>query len=137
MKILMKMAAGLMVMGLGLLNAGEHHDHEHSGHTSKHDHAHKHGPRQDGDSNLMVQMKENKETIEINAKKKVQELVLKNKIPQSWASVPMMKMEKAKNKTTDWEVSFHNVKIKDKMKQTLYVFVSAYGKVVGVNYTGK
>jgi hypothetical protein len=46
-------------------------------------------------------------------------------------------MEKTKNTTNDWVVSFYNPKIKKKSKQMLYIFVSAYGEVVGVNYTGK
>lgn len=137
MKNLMKLTVALMVMGLGTVNAGEHHDHDHSGHSHKHNEAHKHGPRKEGDSNLIIQMKETIKTIEINAKKKIQTLVLKKKIPESWAAVAVQKAEKTTNGTDDWAVSFNNTKIEDKLKQTLYVFVSAYGKVVGVNYTGK
>jgi len=38
--------------------------------------------------------------------------------------------------TTDWKVGFFNAKIKNKKKQTLYIFVSVHGKITGANYTG-
>ncbi len=137
MKILMKTIIAIMLVGFSLLNAGEHHDHDHGGHDHKHSNVHKHGPYKEGDSKTAIRLEENQPTIEKNAKKKIQTLVEKKKIPESWSSVPMQKIEKAKNETKDWEVSFKNLKITNKAKQTLYVFVSPYGKVVGVNYTGK
>ena len=135
MKILMKITVALIVVGLGILNAGEHHNHSHAGHD--HNNAHKHGPHKKGDSKVAVQMKANEASIEKNAKQAIQKLVLKKKIPASWTDIVMQKMEKTKNKTNDWQVSFNNPKISNKEQQTLYVSVSAYGKVVAVNYTGK
>ena len=135
MKNLIKTTVALIVMGLGTLNAEEHHNHSHTGHD--HNHAHKHGPHKKGDSKVAVQIKANEASIEKNAKQEIKKLVLKKKIPASWTDVVMQKMEKTKNKTNDWKVSFNNPKIVNKAKQTLYVFVSAYGKVVAVNYTGK
>ena len=122
----MKILVTTLLVSLTLLNADEHSSH-----------VHKHGPQQEDDSKFIMQMEESQSTIEKNAKKKIQTLVQEKKIPKSWAFAPMLKMEKTKNKTNDWKVSFSNLKITHKTKQTLYVFVSAYGKVVGVNYTGK
>jgi hypothetical protein len=117
----------VLLCGLITLNAVEHHDHK----------KHKHGPRQEGDSQVAIAVEDSKASIEKNAKQKIERLVIKNKIHNSWVSVPILKMEKTKNTTNDWVVSFYNPKIKKKSKQMLYVFVSAYGEVVGVNYTGK
>ncbi|CAA6808657.1 MAG: Unknown protein [uncultured Sulfurovum sp.] len=138
MKKFMKITvATLCVMGLTPLNAEEHHDHDHKEHVHSDDKGHTHGPRKEGDSVYLRAMKENIANIEVNAKKEVEKLVLKKKIPASWSSVEVAKTEKTTNNTDDWAVSFKNGKIKDSSKQTLYVFVSAYGKVVGANYTGK
>ena len=127
----LKIASAMLLLCFMSLSAVEHHDHDNE------KHAHKHGPRQEGDSHTAIAVEEDKSTIEKNAKQKIERLVVKKKIHESWASVPMMKMEKTNNETNDWVVSFNNRQIKKKSKQTLYVFVSAYGEVVGVNYSGK
>jgi hypothetical protein len=101
-------------------------------------HEHSHGCKHKSfDSNVAVQMEADKTMIEKNAKQKVQKLVLAKKIPQSWKNAEISKIEKTKNDTNDWAVSFNNTKIKNRSKQTLYIFVSPYGKVMGANYTGK
>jgi hypothetical protein len=40
------------------------------------------------------------------------------------------------NYNNEWVVSFENLEIKDKSKQTIYIFVSVYGDIEGANYTG-
>ena len=79
----------------------------------------------------------NKETIEKAARKEVQTLVAKKKIPQSWKHVPISKIGKTHyGDTDDWVVGFDNIKIKNKKRQTLYIFVSVGGEIRGANYTG-
>ena len=79
-----------------------------------------------------------KATVEKKAKQKVQELVLEKRIPKSWKSIPISKIGKTHyGDTNDWVVGFDNKKIKDKKKQTLYIFISVHGDITGANYTGK
>ncbi len=76
----------------------------------------------------------NKTSITKIAKAEIKRLTMKKKIPKSWKSVPVSKINKSNS--DDWMVVFNNLKIKDKSKQNLYIFVGIYGKVKGVNYTG-
>ena len=76
----------------------------------------------------------NKTSISKIAKAEIKRLTMKKKIPKSWKSVAISKINKSNS--DDWKVTFNNVKIKSKSKQNLYVFVGIYGKVKGVNYTG-
>jgi hypothetical protein len=76
----------------------------------------------------------NKTAITKISKAEVKRLVMKKKIPKSWKSIPISKIDKSNNE--DWIVTFKNLKIKKQSKQNLYVFVGIYGKVKGVNYTG-
>lgn len=64
-------------------------------------------------------------------------LAKKGTIADTWKSVDYSTVEQKKfGKNLEWVVTFYNPKIEDKSKQTLYVFVSLYGKVTGANYTG-
>ena len=77
----------------------------------------------------------NKTAITKIAKAEVKRLTMKKKIPKSWKSVAVSKIEKSNS--DDWKIIFENLKIKDKTKQNLYVFVGIYGKIKGINYTGR
>ncbi len=76
----------------------------------------------------------NKTSITKIAKAEVKRLTMKKKIPKSWKSMPVSQIHKSN--TDDWIVTFNNVKIKNKSKQNLYIFVGIYGKIKGVNYIG-
>ncbi len=78
-----------------------------------------------------------KETIEKAAKQKIQSLVAEKKIPKNWKNIPISKIGKTHyGDTDDWVVGFDNIKIKNKERQTLYIFVSVHGEIRGANYTG-
>ncbi len=126
MKILLK-AAVIVLLHAVILSANADQDHKHS----------KGCKHKKPDTNVAVQMEENQSTIEKNAKEKMIKLVLEKKIPKSWEDAVLLKTVKTKNNTNDWVVSFGNTNIKNRSKQTLYIFVSVYGKVMGVNYSGK
>jgi hypothetical protein len=122
MKIFIKATIVTLSLSLTTLYAAEHHNHSHS---CNHDYQ-------------ALKNEVSKTTIKNNAKKKVQKLVLEKKVPKSWKSVPISKIGKTHyGNTDDWVVGFDNLKIKDKSKQTLYIFVSVHGKIMGANYTGK
>ncbi len=108
-------------------------------HGGKEEHDHNHDCKHTLDKDTVLgQIKANKADVEKRAKQKIQKLVSKKRIPKSWKEAKIAKIGKTSvNDTKDWEVSFKNLKIKDKTKQTLYIFVSVYGDIVGVNYTGK
>ena len=126
MKILIK-ATVITVALLTTLYAGDEHNHDHSGHNHG-AHGHSHETLQKSISNSAVK------TIAI---KEVKRLAQEKKIPKSWKSIPVSKIGKAHHgDTNDWVVGFDNSKIKDKTKQTLYIFVSIHGKITGANYTG-
>ena len=76
----------------------------------------------------------NKSAITKIAKTEVKRLTMKKKIPKSWKSMPISKINKSNS--DDWIVTFHNLKIKNKSKQNLYIFVGIYGQIKGANYTG-
>lgn len=78
-----------------------------------------------------------KENIEKAAMQEVQSLVVEKKIHKSWKHVPISKIGKTHyGDTDDWVVGFENVKIKNKERRTLYIFVSVSGEIRGTNYTG-
>ena len=59
-------------------------------------------------------------------------------IDQSWTSTQPVKAEKKTfAKGEEWMVSFNNDQIKEKAKQTLYIFYSLDGHYIAANYTGK
>ena len=100
----------------------EEHSHEGHGHSHRYD---------------ALKNEVSKETIEKAAKQKVQSLVAEKKIPKSWESVPISKIGKTHyGDTDDWVVGFDNMKIKNKKRRTLYIFVSVRGEIRGANYTG-
>jgi len=117
----------------------DHSPEEHSSHKG-HDHSqkennhkgHNHSPLYD-----KVKPGVSKETVEKAAQKEVQNLVAKKKIPKSWQYVPVSKIGKTHyGDTDDWVVGFDNMKIKNKNRRTLYIFVSVGGEIRGANYTG-
>lgn len=78
----------------------------------------------------------NKRAIVEIAKQELRRLVLKKKIHTSWKSVALLKIEKNhKTNTNSWIVSFNNSKIKKINKQTIYLFVSAHGNIIGSTYS--
>ena len=119
--------------------AGSGHSHDedsHKGHdhsTKEHNHeSHGHSHRYDDLKNEV-----SRETIEKAAIQKVQSLVLEKKIPATWKYMPISKIGKTHyGDTDDWVVGFYNKRIKDKKRQTLYIFVSVGGEIRGANYTG-
>ncbi len=109
-----------------------HKGHDHSQKENKHE-SHGHSHRYDDLKNEV-----SRETIEKAAKQKVQSLVAEKKIPKSWESAPISKIGKTHyGDTDDWVVGFDNMKIKNKKRRTLYIFVSVRGEIRGANYTGK
>ena len=64
-------------------------------------------------------------------------LIKKGTINNSWQNIDASKVEKKTfGKSEEWVVTFNNLQIEDKSKQTLYVFVDLYGEVTGANFTG-
>ena len=131
--VTLALSATTIVAGSG--HSHEEHSHEGHDHSQKeHSHeSHGHSHRYDDIKNEV-----SKETVEKAAKQKVQSLVAEKKIHKSWASMPISKIGKTHyGDTNDWVVGFDNMKIKNKKRQTLYIFVSVYGEIRGANYTGK
>ena len=72
------------------------------------------------------------------ATKTMQSLAKRGVIDKSWSSVKPVKAEKKTfAKGEEWVVSFKNNKVKDKAKQTLYIFYSLDGHYIAANYSGK
>ncbi len=68
----------------------------------------------------------------------VKNIVKKGKIDATWKDVVANSCEKHKIKHGfEWKVIFKNPKVKDKTKQTLYVFLTSSGKYIAANFTGK
>jgi hypothetical protein len=132
MKTLIKATVVTLVLSFTTLYAGDTHSHSHEGHNhSQEGHGHSH--RYDA-----LKSEVSKTAVEKAAIQEVKRLVLKKKIPKSWKSMPISKIGKTHyGDTNDWAVAFKNLKIKDKTKQTLYIFVSVRGNITGANYTGK
>ncbi|MCF6339903.1 MAG: DUF6488 family protein [Sulfurimonas sp.] len=121
MKKLIKTTVVTLALSLTTLYAGSGHSHD-----DGHDHGH-----------TKAQKEVSKSVIEKTANQKLAELVKNKKIKKNWLNVSISNMEKKKfNSKDEWIVSFNNNQIKDKNKQTLYIFVDEYGKVTGANYTG-
>jgi len=121
------------------LVAGSGHSHDEDSHKG-HDHSQKENTHEShGHAHHVNPFKNevSKETIERAAMQEVQSLVAKKKIPKSWKSVPISKIGKTHyGDTDDWVVGFDNMKIKNKERRTLYIFVSVGGEIRGANYTG-
>ena len=141
MSKLIKATVVTLALSSTTIVAGSGHSHE--GHNHKgHDHSTQKADKQEshGHSHRYDDLKNevSRETIEKAAKQKVQSLVAEKKIPKSWESAPISKIGKTHyGDTDDWVVGFDNMKIKNKKKRTLYIFVSVRGEIRGANYTGK
>jgi len=130
MKKSIKATVVTLALSFTTIHAGSTHDHSHK--EQNHE-SHGHSHRYEALKNEV-----SKATIEKAAKQKVQSLVSEKKIPKSWKSIPISKIGKTHyGDTNDWVVGFDNMKIKNKRKQTLYIFVSVHGDIRGANYTGK
>jgi len=85
-----------------------------------------------------VKAETSKGSIKKIAKQEVKRLTLEKKIDSSWMFIPIAKMKRTQyNYNNEWMISFKNSEIKDKSKETLYIFIDVYGKLTGANYTGK
>jgi len=72
------------------------------------------------------------------AMRTVKNLVSRGVINKSWTSSKPVKAEKKTfSKGLEWVISFNNKSVKDKEKQTLYIFYSLDGHYIAANYTGK
>ncbi len=108
--------ASLLILGATSLLAGGNHSH------GAHSHTHE-------------KISEQK-AIKI-AKSMRDGLSKKGTIADSWKAVDYLTVEKKMfGKHEEWVITFNNPRIEDKAKQTLYIFISLYGKVTGANYTG-
>jgi len=136
---LIKVTIVTLALSLTTIVAGSSHSHDEESHKG-HDYAQKENTHKSHGHEKHVNPFKNevsKETIEKVAMLEVQSLVAKNKIPKSWQHVPISKIGKTHyGDTDDWVVGFDNMKIKNKEKQTLYIFVSVGGEIRGANYTG-
>ena len=137
---LIKATAVTIALSSTTIVAGSGHSHDEHGHEG-HDHSSKeHNHESHGHSHRYDDLKNevSKETVEKVAKQKVQSLVAEKKIHESWASMPISKIGKTHyGDSNDWVVGFDNMKIKNKKRRTLYIFVSVRGEIRGANYTGK
>jgi len=122
MKISLNIIALMLTFIFTSLHASEGHNHS----------GHKHLTHE-----LLDNTKCSTEIQEI-AKQEVHRLAKEKKVAKSWKSAPILKMGKAQNSfTNDWVVVFENLKIKNKKRQNLYIFIGAYGDFAGANYTGR
>lgn len=105
------------------VHAGSGHSHDKDGGHSQHGHAH--GPI-------------SATTAKAKATKTMQSLAKRGVIDKSWTTSTAHQAEKKKfAKAEEWVVSFKNNKVKEKSKQTLYIFYSLNGHYIAANYTGK
>lgn len=103
--------------------AGSGHAHDKDGGHSNHGHAH--GPLTAAEAKA-------------KATRTMHGLAQRGVIEKSWISTKPGKAEKKTfSKGEEWVVSFKNDKIKDKSKQTLYIFYSLDGHYIAANYTGR
>lgn len=79
-----------------------------------------------------------KEQAKAVATKAVEDTIKKGKLEKTWsASKANEPTQKSFGHGPEWVVSFDNLKIKDKSKQKVFVFLSLGGEVLGINFTGK
>ena len=122
MKILIKAMLISVALSFTTLYAGDGHSHSGHNHVS-HD---------------ALQKEMTNTAVKKIAKQEVKRLASKKKIAKSWKSMPISKIGRTHHAdTNDWVVVFENLKIKNKARQNLYIFVSVYGDVTGANYTGE
>ena len=121
MKTLITTAALTLALTSTTLFASGSHSHSHDG-----GHGHSH-------TKAVVSKKD----IATTAKQELSRLVEGEKIERSWADSTVKGMKKKQfHNSIEWVVSFENSAVEDKDKQTLYIFVSLYGKVTAANFTG-
>ena len=85
-----------------------------------------------------IETKLNKRAIVEIAKHEIRRLLIKKKLPKNWKNSKMTSVEKNNSKNIDdWIVTFNNKKIKNKKRQTLYIFIDVKGNIVGANYTNR
>ena len=106
-------------------------------HGNHKDSSHGYAPTQDELSTEHIQ-RVSTEEIKRVANRQVISLIKKEKIEKSWSRAAILNMDKKQfHRSTEWVVTYKNKKIKDELKQTLYIFVDLYGKITGANHTGK
>ncbi len=138
-KKLIKATIATLILSSITIYAGSDHPHEgdnHEGHdhSQKEDNHKSHGHLHRYDD---LKNEVSREAIEKTAIQKVQSLVLEKKISATWKDMPISKIGKTHyGDTNDWVVGFYNKRIKNKKRQTLYIFVSVRGEIRGANYTG-
>ena len=65
-------------------------------------------------------------------------LVASGKIDASWKSAKLDKAETVEGKSMkEWKFTFKNPAEKDATKQTLYMFYTLTGNLIGANFTGQ
>jgi len=120
MKTLIKTTIVAVALTCTTLYAGGSHSHD-----GEHGHSH-------------TQVEASKTDVKKMAIQELANLIQKGKIDKSWSKKPVSDMKKKQfHHNTEWVVSFNNKEVKDKAKQTLYIFFSLYGKATGANFTGK
>ena len=68
----------------------------------------------------------------------VHNFVKKGKLDPSWSEVrPTAGVKKQAKLGQEWVVTFDNLKIEDKAKKTLYVFLDLGGEYIAANFSGK
>ncbi len=78
-----------------------------------------------------------KEDASSVASRSLNHLIQKGKIPNSWASVPLEKVEKKQfKKGPEWVLTFVD-KTQAEGKQRLFVFITMKGWLSGSNFTGE
>ena len=118
---LLTLIATLVLASPVYAGAGHAHDKE-GGHSN---HGHGHGPIDAAKAKA-------------KATKTMKSLAKRGVIDKSWTTTKPAKAEKKTfAKGEEWVVSFKNDQVKDKAKQTLYIFYSLDGHYIAANYTGK
>ena len=83
-----------------------------------------------------IDTKLNKRAILEISKQELRRLVLEKKIPRSWKSAPLTKIERNQHSNSNsWIVSFNNTKIKKAKRQTLNILVDVDGNIKGAAYS--
>ena len=72
------------------------------------------------------------------AQQRKEALVKGGKIDASWQSIKHEKVEAVDGKKgKEWKVTFKDPVVKDKSKETLYIFFTAPGNFIAANFTGQ
>jgi len=113
----------LIIAAIGFVSpvfAGAGHSHDKNG-----GHSHSSGPITE-------------EKAKSKATRTMQNLAIRGVINKSWTSSKLIKAEKKNfSKGLEWVISFNNESVKDKAKQTLYIFYTLDGHYIAANYSGK